>query len=173
MRVQPAESRWMIRGEDSVIVFSMVLVAPGEFPKLGIVGYEEAALSTRGKDLVLAKREGAKIAVCAYGAPVDQSAVGLGAIFDDPQLVLCSQFHDSRHVAWPSAQMDGNDAFRPGGYAGPNCFGGEVSAVWVDISKDGYRAKQQNAGRRSYKAAWRYDDLIARGQFERGKSRVD
>src|SRR2546429_3203545 len=39
------------------------------------------------------------------------STMGLGTVFNDIQVIVSGEFHDSRHVGWVSVKVDRNNGF--------------------------------------------------------------
>ncbi|MNT53936.1 hypothetical protein D3C72_1910590 [compost metagenome] len=90
-----------------------------------------------------------------------QRAMGLGAIFNDLEVILRSQRHDRIHVARPAGQVHADH--RPGAFTQhrANSLSANVLGVDIDIGKYRHCPRIDYRGNRGKEGTRSDDDLIA------------
>ena len=139
---------------------------PEDIGKLGIIGDACAAFAGR-QDLRLLEAEAADIADGADMLAGPAAAVGVGAVFDDFQVVLAGDLHDAVHVRERTEKVHGDHGL---GLAGDRRFHFRrihAQRVGLDIDHDRGRAAVNHrfAGRQP--GMGRHDHFIARADPQR------
>ena len=86
--------------------------------------------------------EASQVADGPQGAASVSSHEGMSSVLDDPQAAGRSDFHDSVHVTWDTAVMNGYDGPGTGGDQLRNQGRIQIQGVRPDIDEDGYSAAQ-------------------------------
>jgi hypothetical protein len=132
-----------------------------------ILDRQKPAFAAGRDDLVLAEREGGCIAEAADALAADFGTMRLCTVFDNFDVAAPDDVHDAWNVSRPAGEVHRNDRPRPLAEHSCDGFGGDVTALIVDVGEYGCRADQAGAGRRGDEGARRYDHLVARADAKR------
>lgn len=134
---------------------------PREVGHLVVVGDEQAAVTERAE--VLAGEEGVRADVTDGAGLLAfvAGAEGLGAVFDDQQVVFLGDGHDFVHGAGVAVQVDGHDGAGAGRDLFADAFRVDVVRVWVDVREDGCGADGADAFGGGEEGEGCGDDLVA------------
>ena len=100
-------------------------------------------------------------------------APGLGAVFDDEQVMLAREGHDRVHVGRVAGEMDDHDRLGFRREAAADVGGVEIVGVRVDVGEDGHELLVEDADDGAHVGDGRGDDFGAGRKFERGDGDVE
>ena len=142
-------------------------------PHVPVVGDYHAPFARR-HELGLLETETAELSQRARELPLVPRTVGLGAVFDDDQVVLLCYPIDSIHVAEIAADMDRDDGPCSGREGFRNPIGIQAVVVRAYIDEDRFRTHHQGGQVGRHPGGWGCEDLVAgpdpgisQGHFQR------
>src|SRR5271157_6460876 len=159
--MQPTES-WLVSAlVHRLVAFSMLFVTPRPAPEQAIVCGNHSTFPSGSHDLVLTERKCIDVAHRAYGPSFVTSAMGLGTVFDNCEVVFARQAYDCVHFAGPTGKMHRDDRLGARRNGLPNSLSGYGLTFPIDIRRHRRCASHRDATGGGYKRPAGHDDFVS------------